>query len=101
MTRKERDEAMRIFRQTEDSRYLYYVQDDDTTVQWYAEMAWRSRTVPRPEGKLLAEGQEDEVMAAIRGSLPPDLIEEIRKSRQVDESSGPVDPEPGWRGLFG
>ena len=84
---------MKVFRQVEGSRYLYYVQDEDKTVLWYPELTWRSRVVPQPTGRLLAEGAEEPVMVQIRGFLPADLVEAIQKSCRTEEPHAPTAPK--------
>ena len=86
---------MKVFRHVKGNRYLFYIQNEDTTVLWYPEMSWRSRLVPAPEGRLLAEGSEDKVMLEIREFLPPDLLDEIWRARRAKERDELIDPAFG------
>ena len=90
-----------IFRQVQGSRYCYYIQEGETTVQWYPEMMWQSRRVSRPEGKLLIEGTEEQVMFGAREVLPPDLYQEIRRSLEGDARGDGDDEELGQDVLQG
>ena len=82
---------MKVYRHVEGNSYLYYVQDENATVLWFPEMAWRCRNVEQPEGKLVAEGPEEKVMFEIRELLPSDLLVEIRNALKVETAFGLTD----------
>ena len=85
---------MRIYRHLPDgARYNYYVEHGDATVMWYPEMAWQSRPVAEPRGRLLSEGTVERVLFEVRDALPPDLLRQVRASVTVSpEPAAPVGP---------
>ena len=70
---------MKVFRHVNDSAYHYYVQHTGVTVLWYPAMTWQHEVTEGTQGKLLAEGTADRVMAEVREVLPGDLLTEIGK----------------------
>ncbi|MFH1566846.1 MAG: hypothetical protein ABIL09_02530 [Gemmatimonadota bacterium] len=83
---------MKIYRDLPDgARYHYYVEHGDATVMWYPEMAWQSRPVAEPQGRLLSEGTVERVLFEVRDALPPDLLKQVRASVTVR-------PEPAAAG---
>ena len=74
---------MKIFKHLEEN--FYYTQER-STLRWYPEMQWECKIAQKPEGRLLAEGPLEEVMARVKEVLPPDLYERVKRFYQIRKS---------------
>ena len=69
---------MRVFRDVSGSKYHYYVEVDQIITLWYPEKVWVSRSAEEPKGRLLANGDTEDVFKELRQEVPADLLAEFR-----------------------
>ena len=87
---------MKIYRQLSGgSRYHYYLEQEGPIVRWYPEIAWQSKSVTQPEGRVLAQGSVERVLFEIRDMVPPDLLKQIRASLEVWGGGVAAEGAPG------
>ena len=80
---------MRVFRDVSDSNYHYYVEVDQITTLWYPEKVWMYRSAEEPKGRLLAQGETEDVFEELRLDVPADLLAELRDHYGAVEEETP------------